>query len=57
MDEMVEKALKRPKNYFKLSPREQWKIDSELGILDWDGPDNDKDRALLYNYFSLKKKG
>jgi hypothetical protein len=30
-------ATKRPANYEKLSPREQWEIDKELGILDWDG--------------------
>ena len=28
-------ALKRPKNYVKLSAREQWEIDKRLGILDW----------------------
>ncbi len=28
-------ALKRPKNYRKLSAREQWEIDKRLGILDW----------------------
>lgn len=30
-------ALKRPKDYAKRSAREQWSIDSRLGILDWDG--------------------
>lgn len=30
-------ALKRPKDYAKLSFREQWEIDRGLGILDWDG--------------------
>jgi hypothetical protein len=29
-------SLKRPDNYSQLSPREQWEIDKELGILDWD---------------------
>lgn len=29
-------ALKRPKDYNKLSPDEQWRIDERLGILDWD---------------------
>ncbi len=35
--EMFEASFKRPKNYFKLSPRRQWEIDAELGILDWEG--------------------
>lgn len=35
--EMFEQSFKRPSNYFKLSSRQQWNIDSELGILDWQG--------------------
>lgn len=35
--EMFEKSFQRPKNYFKLSPQEQWAIDKSLGILDWEG--------------------
>ncbi len=35
--EMFEKSFERPKNYFKLSAQEQWAIDKELGILDWQG--------------------
>ena len=35
--EMFEQAMKRPKNYAKLSRAEQWRIDKELNILDWDG--------------------
>ena len=31
------RSQQRPVNYDRLSPEEQWKIDSELGILDWDG--------------------
>ena len=30
-------ALKRPPNFGHLSAREQWEIDKQLGILDWDG--------------------
>lgn len=30
-------ALKRPANYADLPPQEQWDIDKQLGILDWDG--------------------
>lgn len=37
--EMFEKSFQRPKNFFKLSPEEQWRIDKELGILDWEGKD------------------
>lgn len=32
-----EKAKERPKDFEELSPQEQWDIDKELGILDWDG--------------------
>lgn len=35
--QMFEASFQRPKNYFKLSEREQWEIDSRLGILDWEG--------------------
>lgn len=35
--EMFEESFKRPHNYFKLSPQRQWDIDSQLGILDWEG--------------------
>jgi hypothetical protein len=35
--EMFEKSFQRPKNYFKLTPRRQWEIDEDLGILDWKG--------------------
>jgi len=37
--EMFEKSFQRPSNYFKLSSQQQWKIDYELGILDWNGED------------------
>jgi hypothetical protein len=32
-----ERAKLRPMNYDDLSPEEQWKIDNDLGLLDWDG--------------------
>jgi hypothetical protein len=35
--EMFEKSFQRPADYFKLSERRQWEIDSALGILDWEG--------------------
>jgi len=30
-------AARRPSNYADLSAQDQWTIDKELGILDWDG--------------------
>lgn len=35
--EMFEASFKRPANFFKLSERQQWDIDANLGILDWRG--------------------
>lgn len=35
--EMGMTAHRRPTNYGELSPSEQWAIDKDLGILDWDG--------------------
>lgn len=40
---MFEKSFQRPKDYFQLPNQRQWKIDSELGILDWCGQDLTKD--------------
>ena len=37
--EMFEKSFQRPRNYMHLSAREQWAIDKDLGILDWEGRD------------------
>lgn len=34
--EMFEKSFERPTNFFSLSARQQWDIDSQLGILDWE---------------------
>lgn len=35
--ELFAQALKRPKNYDSLDSYQQWQIDRDLGILDWDG--------------------
>lgn len=35
--DMAAAAERRPLNYSSLSLAEQWSIDRELGILDWDG--------------------
>lgn len=37
-------ALQRPLNFEELSSEEQWGIDKELGILDWDGPKDATER-------------
>lgn len=31
------KALQRPKTYSTMSERQRWAVDSNLGLLDWDG--------------------
>lgn len=54
--DMVNQAFKRPRNYFDLDEREQWRIDKELGILDWDGPKTKEDEDSLMEYFFPKKK-
>ena len=41
--EMFEASFKRPRNYFDMSSSEQWKIDEELGILDWEGNNLSRD--------------
>jgi len=40
----LEQALKRPGNYKYLSAREQWEIDKDLGILDWEPTKEDQER-------------
>lgn len=35
--QMFEQSFKRPGDFFKLSPEEQWEIDKRLGLLDWKG--------------------
>jgi hypothetical protein len=39
----TEKAKLRPSNFDELSAEEQWGIDKELGILDWDGQEGSVD--------------
>jgi len=44
--EMFERSFMRPSNYFKLHPLDQFNIDTELGILNWQGEDlTPEDRA------------
>lgn len=37
LSECARAAARRPSNYGRLSGEQQWEIDKELGILDWDG--------------------
>jgi hypothetical protein len=34
---LAKKSLERPADFLYLPIKEQWQIDKELGILDWDG--------------------
>jgi len=55
--QMFEKSFQRPSNYFKLTPRSQWEIDDDLGILDWCGEDlSDDDRIRFTNHYDKKIK-
>ena len=45
---MYEKSFQRPKNYFKLAESDQWDIDADLGILDWQGTDLTKEQIKRY---------
>lgn len=53
--EMFEASFGRPKDYFKLSSREQWGIDYDLGILDWEGRDLTKeDQKRFKEHYNLR---
>jgi hypothetical protein len=53
--EMFEQSFKRPKNFFNLSGKEQWDIDKNLGILDWNGNDlSDEDIKRFDAHYGLK---
>ncbi len=53
--EMFEKSFQRPKNYFKLSAQEQWAIDKNLGILDWEGEGlTEEDMRRFQRHYSDK---
>jgi len=50
--EMFEKSFQRPKDYFKLSGKEQYYIDERLGILDWEGDNlSQKDFERFQNHY------
>jgi hypothetical protein len=54
--EMFEKSFQRPHNFFKLSADEQYDIDKELGILDWQGKNLSKEDIQKFknHYKSIK---
>ena len=53
--EMFEVSFHRPSNYFKLTPRRQWEIDDDLGILDWLGEDlSDDDKKRFTDHYDKK---
>jgi hypothetical protein len=37
LSDMAIKSQNRPDNFRDLTAEEQWEIDKQLGILDWDG--------------------
>ena len=51
--EMFEKSFERPKDYFKLSSSEQWKIDTELGILDWKGEELTEEDLIRFTAYYI----
>jgi hypothetical protein len=53
--EMFEASFGRPRNFFHLSERQQWAIDTTLGILDWEGKDLSKeDQARFEAHYGFK---
>lgn len=50
--EMFERSFERPSNYFKLSESQQWDIDGQLGILDWEGANlSDEQMSRFKNHY------
>jgi hypothetical protein len=50
--EMFEQSFKRPSYYFRLSSKEQTRIDKELDILDWKGNDLTKeDKQRFFRHY------
>lgn len=55
--DMFERSFQRPSNYFKLSGERQWEIDSDLGILDWEGSGLSEDDMIRFRkHYNLKEK-
>ena len=54
--EMFEKSFQRPTNFFKLSGRQQWDIDANLGILDWEGGNlSDEEMKRFQDHYKSKR--
>jgi len=53
-EEMFEAALRRPKNYFDLTLKQQLEVDQRLGILDWEGPRTEVEMQLMSNYHGVR---
>lgn len=49
--EMFEKCFERPRNFLNLSEQEQWEIDKNLGILDWDDSDLEREEIERYREY------
>ena len=47
--QMFEASFFRPPDYFKLSAEQQWRIDKDLGILDWEGEDLTEEDLARFN--------
>ena|ERR1051326_2836078 len=45
-----ERAQLRPANFSSMTPAEQWAVDKDLGILDWDGSDDRVDAGPMMHY-------
>ena len=49
-ESLYERAQLRPPNYQMMTPTEQWAIDKDLGILDWDGTDDRVGHGSVMHY-------
>jgi len=57
--EAFERSFGRPRNFLQLSAEDQWRIDKELGILDWDGSDlelSQEDRQRIAQHYLQRNK-
>ena len=52
-EEMFKAALKRPKNYYKLDPKEQFDVDTNLHILSWVGPKTAEEVKVLAKHHGM----
>lgn len=53
--EMFEKSFQRPNNFFELTEQQQWDIDKNLGLLDWQGSNlTEEDLKRFKNHYKTK---